>query len=209
MKKMQFDAVIVANGQFPTHRIPLEILEQAPHIIACDGAVCHVPHAEATVGDGDSVPEEYKDRLIHIDEQEDNDQTKAVRHLLENYPGVTEIHLLGATGKREDHTVGNMSLLMEYGRLFGLQDKGISIDMVSDYSTSFPVWDSCELHVGKGRKVSIFSPDNSLNIVSEGLEYQTSGVVFDNWWKATLNKATDDVVRLTFSHPSMALITLD
>ena len=105
--------------------------------------------------------------------------------------------------------MGNMALLMEYGRLFGLQDKRISIDMVSDYSTSFPVWDSCELHVGKGRKVSIFSPDNSLNMVSEGLEYQTSGVVFDNWWKATLNKATDDVVRLTFSHPSMALITLD
>ena len=151
----------------------------------------------------------FRNKIIQINEQDDNDQTKAVRHLLGNFPDVKEIHILGATGKREDHTVGNMSLLMEYGRLFGLQDRGISIDMVSDYSTSFPVWDSCELHVGKGRKVSIFSPDNSLNIVSEGLEYQTSGVVFDNWWKATLNKATDDVVRLTFSHPSMALITLN
>jgi len=56
--------------------------------------------------------------------------------------------------------------------------------------------------------VSIFSPDNSLKISSEGLRYQTSGVVFDNWWKATLNRADSDLVTLTFSHPSLALVVL-
>jgi hypothetical protein len=34
-------------------------------------------------------------------------------------------------------------------------------------------------------------------------------VVFDNWWKATLNRASADIVTLTFSHPSIALLILD
>ena len=50
----------------------------------------------------------------------------------------------------------------------------------------------------------IYGPSYSL-----GLEYPTDDVIFDNWWKATLNKAVADTVRLEFNHPSMALIILD
>lgn len=100
-----------------------------------------------------------------------------------------------------------MSLLMEYCRMFDLGS--VSVDMVSDYSTAFAITGSCELHVGQGREVSIFSPDNSLKIRSKGLEWPTDDVVFDNWWKATLNKASEDVIRLEFSHKSLALIVMD
>ena len=78
----QFDVVIVGNGEFPTNEIPLKILKNAQHIIACDGAIKHVPQAEVVVGDGDSVPTAYQDRLIKIEEQEDNDLTKATRYCL-------------------------------------------------------------------------------------------------------------------------------
>jgi thiamine pyrophosphokinase len=81
--------------------------------------------------------------------------------------------------------------------------------MVSDYSTAFAITDSCELHIGEGRRFSIFSPDNSLKIKSRGLFWPLDNVVFDNWWKATLNVATEDIVSLEFSHPSIALIILD
>ena len=72
-----FDAVILANGDFPQAEIPLDLLSRAPFVCACDGAVNHYPQADAIVGDGDSVPEDLRDRLIQIDEQEDNDLTKA------------------------------------------------------------------------------------------------------------------------------------
>lgn len=217
-------AAIVGDGEFPRKEYPRYLLASADIVICCDGALKPYlrnmagvfgkeRYPDAIVGDMDSLGPDlrkrFSDRIVKIEEQDDNDQTKAVRHLLGNYPDIEVIHLLGATGKREDHTIGNLSLMMEYGRLFNLGERGISIDMVSDYSTSFPLWDSCELHLGKGRKISIFSPDNSLKITSKGLEYQTSGVVFDNWWPATLNKACEDVVTLTFSHPSMALVILD
>lgn len=93
--------------------------------------------------------------------------------------------------------------------MFDLEEKGISIEMVSDNGTAFAVNDTVEIDCGIGRSVSIFSPDNTLNIRSAGLEYPTDNVVFDNWWKATLNKASQDTVRLTFSHRSIALIMLD
>jgi thiamine pyrophosphokinase len=154
-----------------------------------------------------SMQKKYADIIIKENEQEHNDQTKAVRWALGNLDGIEAIHILGATGGRTDHTIGNVSLLMEYTRMFDLGD--ISIEMVSDNGTIFPINDTIEFECGLGRSVSIFSPDNSLRIRSKGLEYPTDEVIFDNWWKATLNKACDDRVRLEFSHKSMALIIMD
>ena len=34
-----FDAVILANGTFPTHALPLGLLHQAKHVFCCDGAI--------------------------------------------------------------------------------------------------------------------------------------------------------------------------
>ena len=210
--------VILCNGEFPRKAYPVYLLEKAGAVVCCDGAAVKYMRRyggermpEAVIGDMDSLPKKWREKLapivVHVEEQDDNDMTKAMRYVLERHPDVTDIHILGATGLREDHTVGNLGLLMEYTRMFDLKD--IRVEMVSDYSTAFAVTDSCELHVGKGRRVSLFSPDNSLTIKSEGLQWPTDGVVFDNWWPATLNRATADVVKLTFSHTSRALVVLD
>jgi len=216
------NVVILGNGEFPRKAYPLYLLESADAVVCCDGAaVKYLRYTkkrfgeermpEAVVGDMDSLPKAARERLapviVPVAEQDDNDQTKAMRYVLEHHPDVTQIHILGATGQREDHTVGNLGLLMEYTRMFDLKD--IQLEAVSDYGTAFPLTDSCELHVGKGRRVSLFSPDNSLTIRSEGLQWPTDDVVFDAWWPATLNRATDDVVKLTFSHTSRALVILD
>ena len=210
------NVVILCNGEFPRKEYPLYLLEKAEAVVCCDGAAVKYLRRfgrmpEAVIGDMDSLPKKWREELapiaVLVEEQDDNDMTKAMRYVLEHHPEVTEIHILGATGLREDHTVGNLGLLMEYTRMFDLGE--MRVEMVSDYSTAFAVTDSCELHVGKGRRVSLFSPDNSLTIKSEGLEWPTDGVVFDNWWPATLNRATADVVKLTFSHTSRALVVLD
>ena len=214
--------VILCDGEFPRKAYPLYLLDQADAVVCCDGAVLKYLRytrrrfgeerlPEAVVGDLDTLPKTWQERLskliVHESEQDDNDQTKAMRYVLGRHPDVTEIHILGATGRREDHTLGNLGLLMEYTRMFDLRK--VRLEAVSDYSTAFPLTDSCELHVGKGRRVSLFSPDNTLTIRSEGLQWPTDGVVFDHWWPATLNRAVEDVVKLTFSHSSRALVLLD
>lgn len=175
----QFDAVIVANGEFPTHRIPLEVLKHAPHIIACDGAISHVPQAETVVGDGDSVPAEYHSRLFQIDEQEDNDLTKATRYCLDK--GWKRIAYLGCTGLREDHTLGNISLLMRYFRKMGVE--GI---MFTDYGFFTPAYGNRTFQSEKGRQVSIFN-FGCRQLTSEGLRWNS--YAYDEWWQGTLNEA--------------------
>ena len=91
--------------------------------------------------------------------------------------------------------------------MFDLGD--MTLEMVTDKESIFPITDSIEFDCGIGRQVSIFSPDNTLRIRSEGLAYPTEDVVFDNWWKATLNKATQDTVKLELSHPSIALVMIN
>ena len=83
------DIVILANGTFPTHPIPLEVLRQADKVVCCDGAVKSYPNADVVIGDGDSVPVMYHDRLIRVDEQADNDLTKATRYCLKNFSPLT------------------------------------------------------------------------------------------------------------------------
>ena len=217
-------AVIVGNGQFPKREYPLYLLESADYVICCDGAIdTYLRHfrgrnlrrPDVVVGDMDSLSkktaERFRDIAVKIDEQETNDQSKAFHYILEHFPDVDTIHILGATGKREDHTIGNLSLLMEYAREMRRQDCGrtVFVDIVSDWSTAFAITDSCTLDVGEGRSVSIICPDNSLNIKSEGLIWPTDNVVFDNLWQATLNRASADRISLTFSHPSIALIILN
>ena len=217
-------AVIAGNGQFPKKEYPLYLLESADYVVCCDGALdTYLRHfrgrnlrrPDVVVGDMDSLSEKtaerFRDIAVKIDEQETNDQSKAFHYILEHFPDVDTIHILGATGKREDHTIGNLSLLMEYAREMRRQDCGrtVSVDIVSDWSTAFAITDSCTLDVGEGRSVSIICPDNSLNIKSEGLIWPTGNGVFDNLWQATLNRASADRISLTFSHPSIALIILN
>ena len=217
-------AVIVGNGQFPKKEYPLYLLESADYVVCCDGALDtylrhfrgrYLRRPDVVVGDMDSLSkktaERFRDIAVKIDEQETNDQSKAFHYILEHFPDVDTVHILGATGKREDHTIGNLSLLMEYAREMRRQDCGrtVSVDIVSDWSTAFAITDSCTLDVGEGRSVSIICPDNSLNIKSEGLAWPTDNVVFDNLWQATLNRASADRISLTFSHPSIALIILN
>ena len=217
-------AVIVGNGQFPKKEYPLYLLESADCVVCCDGALdTYLRHfrgrnlrrPDVVIGDMDSLSEKtaerFRDIAVKIDEQETNDQSKAFHYILEHFPDVDTVHILGATGKREDHTIGNLSLLMEYAREMRRQDCGrtVSVDIVSDWSTAFAITDSCTLDVGEGRSVSIICPDNSLNIKSEGLVWPTDNVVFDNLWQTTLNRASADRISLTFSHPSIALIILN
>lgn len=148
-------------------------------------------------------------RFVHVTEQDSNDLSKALRFVLSTYRDITSITILGATGRREAHTIGNLSLLMEYEKRYHFWEKGIETQMVSDYSTAFAVGDSCRLQVGEGRAVSLFTCDPSLKVRSEGLEWPLDEVVFDNWWRATLNRATADEIVLNLSHPAPLLIILD
>ena len=179
VKSEEFDAVIVANGQFPTHEMPLAILRNAKCIVACDGAIRNVPQADVVIGDGDSVPEKYHHLLIQVDEQDDNDLTKATRYCVGQ--GYQKIAYLGCTGLREDHTIGNISLLMRYYR-----DMNVQGVMYTDHGMFTPSSGNQSFPSKPGQQVSIFN-FGCTSIHSEGLRWNS--YAYDQWWQGTLNEA--------------------
>lgn len=221
---MSRSIVILCDGVFPKTEYPRYLIRMADFLICCDGALVKFMRnskaifgeerlPDLVIGDMDTLSQQmqrkYKDIIIKEEEQDHNDQTKAVRWAVNNIDDLEHIYILGATGGRPEHTIGNAGLLMEYTRMFDLEGRGIVMESVSDYGTMFAVNDTVSLDCGEGRQISIFSPDNTLKIRSEGLAWQTEDVVFDNWWKATLNRAVQDTVTLTFSHRSLALIMMN
>ena len=190
---LQFEAVVLAGGDYPTTQQPLEVLRSATYVVCCDGAADryiatgNVPHA--IVGDGDSISEHNRTKyatLLHIiAEQETNDQTKAVNFLLRQ--GKKHIAIVGATGRREDHTIGNISLLIEYARA------GACVCSFTDHGVFIPCNGNITLKCHKGQQISIFCI-TAKSLTAEGLLYPIYD--FTNWWQGTLNECTGDSVTI-------------
>lgn len=183
----KFDAVVIAGGDYPVAEIPLKIVREADYVVCCDGAadryIAMGNTPDAIVGDGDSISAANRERfasILHIvNEQESNDQTKAVRFLMAQ--GRHRIAIVGATGRREDHTIGNISLLVEYARA------GASVRSFTDYGFFVPCNGTTTHGCRKGQQLSIFSIAAKLSS-AEGLLYPIYD--FDNWWQGTLNECT-------------------
>ncbi|WP_455671746.1 thiamine diphosphokinase [Phocaeicola sp.] len=180
------ETIILADGDFPSHPLAVDWLNRCPFVVCCDGAANayirsgHIP--SAIVGDGDSLLADVREkygRLIHSEaEQETNDLSKAFRFCL--LQGRKRITIMGATGKREDHTLGNISLLADYM-------EQAEVNMLTDHGMFTPVSDDCFFESYRGQQVSVFNM-NATELSGEGLAYPLS--VFTNWWQGTLNEAT-------------------
>jgi thiamine pyrophosphokinase len=192
-----FDTVILANGSFPVHPAPLELLRTAKRIICCDGAAQNLLNAglepDFIIGDLDSVSEEIKRRfasvLIFQSEQETNDLTKAVQFCIENK--WIEITILGATGKREDHTLGNLSLLTDYAEKANVQ-------MLTDYGVFTPLLKTSTLESYCGEQISIFSLHPDTVLTFHNLLYSVKNRKLTSWWQGTLNEAESDCFTIDF-----------
>jgi thiamine pyrophosphokinase len=193
------ETAIIANGKFPDHPLPLSYLLRAKRVICCDGAADSlidfglVPFA--IVGDCDSVnkkiAEKYQDRLFVDKDQETNDLTKAVKWCYGR--GYNNIVILGGTGKREDHTLGNISLLVEYASF-------TTVKMVTDAGIFFPILGSTMIETQKGQQVSVFAIDPVNEISSTGLKYKLDHKKLSNWWTATLNEAEETSITIEFNN---------
>lgn len=189
--------VIIADGTFPQHEIPLRYLKNATRIVCCDGGtqnlILYGMQPDAIVGDLDSLTDDlaarFADRIFPDGNQDTNDLTKAVSWC--SKMGYKDIVIIGATGKREDHTIGNISLLTEY-----IED--INVIMVTDTGIFYPFMRNCQITSFPGQQVSIFAIDPETEVTSHGLRYPLKSTKIRNWWFATLNEATGDGFSLKF-----------
>ena len=190
-------AIILANGKFPEHEIPLRHLGEADLIVCCDGAVekllKHGLEPGAIVGDLDSLSaglmEKYSSKISGDPDQETNDLTKAVRWCIEHE--IDEVVILGATGLREDHTLGNISLLADYSLM-------LKVSMLTDTGAFIVIDSGAAISSKPGQQVSVFSLDPTTGITSSGLRYPLNSLRLQGWWRGTLNEASGDHFSLEF-----------
>jgi thiamine pyrophosphokinase len=195
--------VILANGRFPSHPIPLEVLNNASRIICCDGSVENIEmiglEPSAIVGDLDSVPEnlkqKYANRVFFNPDQDTNDLTKAI--LWCNERGFKSITILAGTGKRDDHTIGNIGLLTRYCKL------GLDVKMVTDFGTFVPLLTSARLESYTGQQVSIFSFNNATRITTRNLKYPIADSPLPEPWMGTLNESLGEWFEIEFDAGSL------
>lgn len=189
--------VILANGIFPSHEVPLRALRSAQQIVCCDGAVEKLVSAGLepyrVVGDFDSLSpalrERFSSKLVPMTEQNTNDLSKAFRYCIKR--NWRDVAIVGATGGREDHTLGNLSLLVDFA------EKAV-VRLFTDTGFFTPVHKSTVFSSFRGQQVSIFSFEPKIRVYAEGLKYSLEQVPFTRWWQATLNEALAKEFKLVF-----------
>jgi thiamine pyrophosphokinase len=199
--------VILADGDFPVHVTPLTILATASPLVCCDGAADALAAVgvmpDLVIGDLDSISPAQRERfqsvLVEDRDQETNDLTKAVNWCRQR--GIRSVTILGATGKREDHTLANIALLARYNR-------DIRAEMVTDHGTFSVVRASCEFPSVPGQQISIFSLTPETAITSTGLKYPLSGMTLAELWQGSLNEATGETFSLAFTDGILAIYRL-
>ena len=203
MNKLKNPLVIVANGEFPTHSIPLQILNEATSMLACDGAANilikkgYIPNI--IIGDLDSLSDEnkekYKNQIILEDNQSENDLRKAINYAKKN--NINNISIIGATGKREDHMIGNIFSLLDY--------KDINIKIYTDNGIFSCIHKTQNIESFKGQQVSIFTLDSTIKITSNNLKYNFNNNSISSIYIGTLNESLSDFFELEISHGSLLI----
>lgn len=219
---MENRTVILAAGDFPKiGGTAWNLLAGAKRVVACDSAAdAYRRHFRkwptVIIGDMDSVgggprrsgtdrrpsaggavrpgPHASQSPIcICIPDQNTNDLEKAMTYCAQQ--GWRKPVIVGATGKREDHTLGNIFRALAY-----------ECEIVTDCGRFIPVRGKATLKVSKGAAVSIFAPDAKTRMTSKGVEWPLDEVRFRNLYCATLNRATASRVTLTTTRPVSVFI---
>jgi len=190
---------ILAAGDFP-HKggEPWRLLVSARRVVACDGAAKAYRREfgrwpDVVVGDLDSIGGRRPSCAVRVPSQETNDLSKAIAFCRAR--GWGDVVVLGATGRREDHTIGNVYRALAEG-----------VRVVTDFGEFLPVRGRLDFRTWKGAGVSVFAPDARTKMTSRGLRWKLAGVRFENAWCATLNRASSENVTVTSDRPAFVYV---
>ena len=115
--------------------------------------------------------------------------------------GMRRIAYLGCTGKREDHTLCNISLIMRYMREWGLD-----VTMITDTGYFVPASGLQAFETFARQQVSIFN-FGCTRLSAEGLKWKP--YPYKEWWQGGLNEALDNEVLMNGDGDYLMFFTFD
>ncbi|MCI0450669.1 MAG: thiamine diphosphokinase [Chlorobi bacterium] len=193
--------LIVCNGELKK-RLLNKFLDASLSlsIVACDGASNFlyrykiIPHY--ITGDFDAIKSGvlryYKTKGVTIKkirDQNTNDLEKALKLALSKK--FSKILIIGATGKRLDHTINNLSVLKRYSKKADIKFYDNTFEM-------FFLNKSTEFKYRKGEVVSLLALPKAAGIKTQGLKWKLNNETLElGKREGALNIASSDFVKVT------------
>ena len=201
---MKGRTVILAAGDFPKKGgEPWRILASAERVVACDSAAVEYRRRfrrdpDVIIGDMDSLPVRPAAvrglcQFVRDDDPNTNDLSKAISYC--SAQGWRDIMIVGATGKREDHTIGNVFRALEAG-----------VRIVTEEGDFLPFNGTLRFKTWKNNGISVFTSDTRAKMTSRGLRWKLDGVRFVTPYCATLNRASSENVSVTSDRPAFVYV---
>ena len=174
------NAVLVANAPLRWTPRLTALAASADLLLAADGGANHLARIglrpAAVIGDLDSISESTRswlgeELMIERPDQDRTDLDKTLEYALDNLK-VRDFTVLGATGGRVDHDLGNLSLLARLGLGTRLQFEGDSHRLLATRGElrlqSFP-----------GETWSFWTYDPEIRVTVEGVRWPINNAAID------------------------------
>lgn len=205
--------IIIANGETPNKSIVNFFLSKGYNkIFAADGgfntAIKLNIIPDYVIGDLDSADKNLLNEILNRDSgklivkkikrQNDTDLEKCLKFIIKM--GFSETVILGAIGKRLDHTICNLGILLKFS-------SQMNISLVAENSFLKVYSGNVELKTIKDEIISVYAFDKKTLITSKGLKYplKKSTLPFGEK-ESTSNVATSDKIFLQIEGGKIFLI---
>ena len=201
-------AVIIANGEVSQALRLRKIVRQASMVVCANGGTRHAlrmgVQPDVVIGDLDSLPVGVRKRLKHArfissPDQNQTDLEKAIRYLLRQK--VKRIVIFGATGKRIDQTVANLSLLEKYqGRAH--------LTFIDPSGTVELVRSSANFRGIPGESFSLLPIGRVEGVTTKGLLYPLVNETLEPGTRGVSNEVTGRSVEIRVRRGKLLLVKL-
>lgn len=169
----QEPALIIANGASCNTELMGQLLEWSPFVVVLDSAIDRVIEMGIKVDvllgdfDRDFNPDKYLEsqfplEIIHTPDQNKTDLEKAFDFLIER--GHKAVNVIWATGKRADHTITNITNMVQY------RNK-LKVVILDDHSKIFVLPNKYEKWYPKDTTISLIPIGKVTGISTQNLFY--------------------------------------
>jgi len=202
-------ALVICNGEPPSRRLARRLVRTHDAVIAADGgsniARRYGIRPDMIIGDLDSVtPSTLKlfkhSKIVRMTRQDNTDLEKALDYVVDL--GYSSATVIGATGKRLDFTLGNLSSMWRYAAT-------IDLLFVGDGWQALPVGRSRTIAARRGTTVSLIPFGACSGITLKGLKYPLHGATMHVGEIGVSNVVRSSPFSVRVKKGRMLLITLD
>ncbi|MEE4272268.1 MAG: thiamine diphosphokinase [Thermoanaerobaculales bacterium] len=172
--------LLVANGELQWSRGLAAAAKRAAPLLAADGGANHLARIglrpDAVIGDLDSIADGVREwvgeeRMVRRPDQDRTDLDKSLEHAFAEL-GLHRLTVLGATGGRLDHAVGNLGLLARYSR-------GEDLVFLEEGRRTLAVTGEAVLQAAEGETWSFFTFDPGVRVTLGGVRWPVDDRALD------------------------------